>query len=91
MLFLATINDVLMERHLAGHNLVWWAAWLGVLLAISRSLIGEDTPVFDPEEAMAKVDPTAPAGRLDGCITRQHMPTLTTAFPIVPFLPERTY
>ncbi|XP_075264030.1 uncharacterized protein LOC142355895 [Convolutriloba macropyga] len=55
VLFLATINDVLMERHLAGHNLVWWAAWLGVLLAISRSLIGEDTPVFDPEEAMAKV------------------------------------
>ena len=55
VLFLAAVNDVLMERHLAGHNLVWWAACLGVVLAVSRGLIGEGTPVFDPEEAMAHV------------------------------------
>jgi len=55
VIFLASVNDVLMERHFAGHNLVWWGACLGVLLAVSRAVIGEGTPVFDPEDAMAKV------------------------------------
>uniref|UniRef100_A0A7S1X4Z6 Autophagy-related protein 9 n=1 Tax=Tetraselmis chuii TaxID=63592 RepID=A0A7S1X4Z6_9CHLO len=55
VLFLAIVNDVLMERHLAGHNLVYWGACLGVVLAVSRSLIGEGVPVFDPEDAMTKV------------------------------------
>lgn len=55
ILFLAAVNDILMERHLGGHNLVVWAACLGVLLAVSRALLGETTPVFDPEDAMAKV------------------------------------
>eukprot|EP00873_Tetraselmis_striata_P025309 jgi/Tetstr1/445573/TSEL_033346.t1 len=55
ILFLAVVNDVLMERHFAGHNLVYWGACLGVLLAVSRSLIGEGAPMFDPEDAMAKV------------------------------------
>lgn len=56
VLFLAIVNDVLMERHFAGHNLVYWGACLGVVLAVSRSLIGEGLPIFDPEDAMVKVN-----------------------------------
>lgn len=55
LLFLTLLDDDLLERHLYGRNLVWWAAVLGVILAISRGFITEPGTAFDPELAMLEV------------------------------------
>mmetsp|Transcript_4303 Transcript_4303/g.12400 ORF Transcript_4303/g.12400 Transcript_4303/m.12400 type:complete len:983 (-) Transcript_4303:227-3175(-) len=52
----AMVEDFLLERRLAGRTLVWWAAALGVVLAISRAFIVDDAAVaFHPELAMLEV------------------------------------
>lgn len=52
LLFLALMDDTLLERHLYGRTLVWWAATLGIVLAASRGLIVEPGTAFEPELAM---------------------------------------
>lgn len=49
------MDEKLLERPLYGRHLVWWIATLGILLAVSRSMIVETGAAFDPELAMMDV------------------------------------
>ncbi len=55
LLFVTLVDEKLLERPLYGRHLVWWIATLGILLAISRSMIVEPGAAFDPELAMMEV------------------------------------
>ncbi|EIE20298.1 APG9-domain-containing protein [Coccomyxa subellipsoidea C-169] len=55
LLFMALVDDTLLERHLFGRNLVWWAATLGIVLAVSRAFIAEAGVAFEPELALLEV------------------------------------
>lgn len=56
LLGVALVDDQLLERRLSGRTLVWWAATLGVVLAVSRAfIIDPATTAFHPELAMLEV------------------------------------
>ena len=55
LLFVTLVDEKLLERPLYGRHLVWWIATLGILLAVSRSMIVETGTAFDPELAMMDV------------------------------------
>eukprot|EP00959_Pyramimonas_sp_CCMP1952_P337465 7067140-Pyramimonas_sp.AAC.1 len=52
---LALVDERLLEAHLYGRKLVWYAAISGTVLAVSRGLITEEHKVFAPEIAMKEV------------------------------------
>lgn len=55
LLFLALIEDTLLERRLFERTLVWWGATLGIVLAMSRAFIAEECAAFEPELALLEV------------------------------------
>lgn len=55
LLIIALIDESLLEAQVWGRNLLWYAAILATVLAISRSLITEANSVFDPESCMYRV------------------------------------
>lgn len=55
LIVVALVNDMLVERHLYGHTVVWWGAAVGVALAGSRAFHGEEHAAYDPEAAMMEV------------------------------------
>ncbi|KAL3162518.1 hypothetical protein ABBQ32_010175 [Trebouxia sp. C0010 RCD-2024] len=55
LLFMTLMDDFLLERDLFGRHVVWWAAVLGIILALSRALIQEPGVAFDPELALLEV------------------------------------
>lgn len=55
LLFMTLMDDFLLERDLFGRHVVWWAAVLGIILALSRAFIQETGVAFDPELALLEV------------------------------------
>lgn len=48
LLFVAVLDEVLLERALWGRNLVWWAATFGIVLAVTRAMVDDEERMFDP-------------------------------------------
>eukprot|EP00850_Spirogloea_muscicola_P012653 SM000082S22895 [mRNA] locus=s82:523573:527908:- [translate_table: standard] len=55
LLGIALVDESLLEAQVFGRNLFWFAAILGTILAVSRSLIMEECTVYNPELAMGNV------------------------------------
>ncbi|GLJ42584.1 hypothetical protein SUGI_0882740 [Cryptomeria japonica] len=55
LIFIAILEESLLEGQLFGRNLLWYTAVLGAIIAISKSLITEDFQEFDHEGTMALV------------------------------------
>ncbi|MCO5613542.1 hypothetical protein L7F22_067819 [Adiantum nelumboides] len=55
LLIIAFLDDSLLEAHLFGRNLLWFAAVFGTITAISRSLVIEEFQVFEPERYLRLV------------------------------------
>mmetsp|Transcript_9788 Transcript_9788/g.16809 ORF Transcript_9788/g.16809 Transcript_9788/m.16809 type:complete len:717 (+) Transcript_9788:381-2531(+) len=52
---LALVDERLLEAHIHGRKLVWYAAIFATILAVCRALITEEHKVFAPEVAMKEV------------------------------------
>eukprot|EP01018_Ginkgo_biloba_P034498 Gb_31273 [translate_table: standard] len=55
LIIIAFLDESLLEAHLFGRNLLWYAAIFGTVTAISRAAITDEFQVFDPEGAMSLV------------------------------------
>ncbi|KAK2648645.1 hypothetical protein Ddye_016134 [Dipteronia dyeriana] len=55
LLIIAFLEESLLEGHIFGRNLLWYAAVFGTITAISRAAVTDDLLVFDPEGAMSMV------------------------------------
>lgn len=55
LIIIAFLDESLLEAHLFGRNLFWYAAVFGTVTAISRAAITDEFLVFDPEGSMALV------------------------------------
>ncbi|KAH9324285.1 hypothetical protein KI387_004463 [Taxus chinensis] len=55
LIFIAILEESLLEGQLFGRNLLWYTAVFGAIIAISKSLITEDFQEFDHEGTMALV------------------------------------
>lgn len=55
LLFMTLMDDFLLERDLFGRHVVWWAAVLGIILAVSRGLVQEPGVASDPELVLLEV------------------------------------
>ncbi|KAH7365505.1 hypothetical protein KP509_18G031700 [Ceratopteris richardii] len=49
LLIIALVDESLLEAHIFGRNLLWFAAVLGTITAISQSAVVEEFQVFEPE------------------------------------------
>ncbi|KAF3793626.1 Autophagy-related protein 9 [Nymphaea thermarum] len=54
-IFIALLDESLLEAHIYGRNLVWYFAVFGAVTAISRAAVTNDHQVHDPEGAMSLV------------------------------------
>lgn len=55
LIIIAFLEESLLEGHIFGRNLFWYAAVFGAITAISRAAVTDDLLVLDPEGAMALV------------------------------------
>ncbi|KAF5741888.1 hypothetical protein HS088_TW10G00896 [Tripterygium wilfordii] len=55
LLIIAFLEESLLEGHLFGRNLFWYAAVFGTITAISRAAVMDEILVHDPEDAMSMV------------------------------------
>ncbi|KAI3905167.1 hypothetical protein MKX01_017413 [Papaver californicum] len=55
LIIIAILDESLLEGHIYGRNLLWYAAVFGTVTAISRAAIVEDLQVHNPEGAMSLV------------------------------------
>ncbi|XP_026407147.1 autophagy-related protein 9-like [Papaver somniferum] len=55
LIIIAILDESLLEGHIYGRNLLWYAAVFGTVTAISRAAIMEDLQVRNPEGAMSLV------------------------------------
>lgn len=55
LIIVGFIDESLLEGHILGRNLLWYAAVFGAMTAISRAAIADDLQVLDPERAMSLV------------------------------------
>lgn len=55
LLIIAFLEESLLEGHIFGRNLFWYAAVFGTITAISRAAIAEELLVLDPEGTMSMV------------------------------------
>ncbi|KAG9446418.1 hypothetical protein H6P81_012546 [Aristolochia fimbriata] len=55
LIIIAFLEESLLEGHIFGRNLFWYAAVFGTVTAISRAAISDELQVLDPEGAMSLV------------------------------------
>ncbi|CAL0316833.1 unnamed protein product [Lupinus luteus] len=55
LIIIAFLEESLLEGHIFGRNLLWYAAVFGTITAISRAAITDEILVLDPERAMSMV------------------------------------
>ncbi|KAG0486155.1 hypothetical protein HPP92_008250 [Vanilla planifolia] len=55
LIIIAFLDESLLEGHLYGRNLFWYAAIFGAFTALGRSIMSEELEVLDPEGMMASV------------------------------------
>ncbi|XP_061366963.1 autophagy-related protein 9-like [Gastrolobium bilobum] len=55
LIIIAFLEESLLEGHIFGRNLFWYAAVFGTITAISRAAITDEILVLDPEGAMSMV------------------------------------
>ncbi|KAK7268282.1 hypothetical protein RIF29_20978 [Crotalaria pallida] len=55
LIIIAFLEESLLEGHIFGRNLLWYAAVFGTITAISRAAITDELLVLDPEGAMSMV------------------------------------
>ncbi|XP_062080511.1 autophagy-related protein 9 [Humulus lupulus] len=55
LIIIAFLEESLLEGHIFGRNLLWYAAVFGTITAISRAAITDELLVLDPEGAMSVV------------------------------------
>ncbi|XP_010272081.1 PREDICTED: autophagy-related protein 9-like [Nelumbo nucifera] len=55
LIIIAFLEESLLEGHIFGRNLFWYAAVFGTVTAISRAAVTDELQVFDPEGAMSLV------------------------------------
>ncbi|XP_050206041.1 autophagy-related protein 9 [Mercurialis annua] len=55
LIIIAFLEESLLEGHIFGRNLFWYAAVFGTITAISRAAIADELLVLDPEGAMSMV------------------------------------
>ncbi|PKA47781.1 hypothetical protein AXF42_Ash021111 [Apostasia shenzhenica] len=82
LIIIAFVDESLLEGHIFGRNLFWYAAVLGTVTAISRAMVTDDLQVLDPEGTMAFVVqqthylPKRWRGRENSCTVRSEFETL---------------
>lgn len=55
LIIIAFLDESLLEGHIFGRNLFWYAAVFGTITAISRAAVTDELLVLDPEGAMSMV------------------------------------
>nr|XP_010918784.1 autophagy-related protein 9 isoform X1 [Elaeis guineensis] len=55
LIIIGILDESLLEGHVFGRNLFWYAAVFGTVTAISRAAVTEELQVLDPEGAMSLV------------------------------------
>ncbi|GAV90181.1 APG9 domain-containing protein [Cephalotus follicularis] len=55
LIIIAFLEESLLEGHIFGRNLLWYAAVFGTITAISRAAVSDEVLVLDPEGAMSMV------------------------------------
>ncbi|GFP96828.1 autophagy-related protein 9 [Phtheirospermum japonicum] len=55
LIIIAFLEESLLEGHIFGRNLLWYAAVFGTITAISRAAMMDELLVFDPQGAMSLV------------------------------------
>ncbi|WCJ38375.1 Autophagy-related protein 9 [Euphorbia peplus] len=55
MIIIAFLEESLLEGHIFGRNLFWYAAVFGTITAISRAAVADELIVLDPDGAMSMV------------------------------------
>ncbi|KAK7393401.1 hypothetical protein VNO78_21955 [Psophocarpus tetragonolobus] len=55
LIIIAFLDESLLEGHIFGRNLLWYAAVFGTITAIGRATITDELLVIDPEGAMSMV------------------------------------
>lgn len=55
LIIIAFLEESLLEGHIFGRNLFWYAAVFGTITAISRAAVPDELLVLDPEGAMSMV------------------------------------
>ncbi|XP_062205111.1 autophagy-related protein 9-like [Phragmites australis] len=55
LLILGFLDESILEGHVFGRNLLWYAVIFGTIAAISRKVVADDLQVIDPEGAMTIV------------------------------------
>ncbi|XP_010255319.1 PREDICTED: autophagy-related protein 9-like [Nelumbo nucifera] len=55
LIIIAFLEESLLEGHIFGRNLFWYAAVFGTVTAISRAAVTDELQVLNPEEAMSMV------------------------------------
>ncbi|KAG7036322.1 Autophagy-related protein 9 [Cucurbita argyrosperma subsp. argyrosperma] len=55
LIIIAFLEESLLEGHIFGRNLLWYAAVFGTITAISRAAVTDEILVLDPEGAMSMV------------------------------------
>ncbi|KAL0554024.1 hypothetical protein IC582_007929 [Cucumis melo] len=55
LIIIAFLDESLLEGHIFGRNLLWYAAVFGTITAISRAAVTDEILVLDPEGAMSMV------------------------------------
>lgn len=55
LIIIAFLEESLLEGHIFGRTLFWYAAVLGTVTALSRTLVKDELPVRDPQGAMSLV------------------------------------
>ncbi|KAL8142609.1 hypothetical protein V2J09_015641 [Rumex salicifolius] len=55
LIIIAFLDESLLEGHILGRNLIWYAAVFGTITAISRAAVTDELLVLDPEREMSMV------------------------------------
>ncbi|KAJ3678624.1 hypothetical protein LUZ60_002427 [Juncus effusus] len=53
LIIIAFLDESLLEGHIFGRNLIWYAAVFGTVTAVSRAAVSDDPQVLDSEGAMS--------------------------------------
>lgn len=55
LIIIAFLEESLLEGHIFGRNLLWYAAVFGTITAISRAAVADELLVLDPQGTMSRV------------------------------------